>query len=168
VTWIGVTYMIWSLPAILLAPLAGRIADRRRRSSMILFFGLTQVPFYIIYALSNSLWLVSALFLLHGTLYAFIQPAVDSHVASASLSHARARILGIYSAAGLIGGFVGASGLSLLYSWNYRYPLLAISLGYGLCVCIGGTLIRRAEGRYRLLTDGSRENPQPEEVSQAR
>lgn len=166
VTWIGVTYMIWSLPAILLAPLAGRIADRRRRSSMILLFGLTQVPFYLVYALSNSLWLVSALFLLHGTLYAFIQPAVDSHVASASPSHVRARILGIYSASGLIGGFVGASGLSLLYSWNYRYPLLAICLGYGLCVCIGGTLIRRVEGKYRLLPAMSKVHGEPEEVCQ--
>jgi MFS family permease len=165
VTWIGVTYMIWSLPAIILAPLAGRIADRRRRSSMILLSGLAQVPFYIVYALSNSLWLVSALFLLHGTLYAFIQPAVDSHVASASVSHARARILGIYSAAGLMGGFVGASGLSILYSWNFRYPLFAIGLGYGVCVCVGGTLIRRTEGRSRLIPAVS---TQRQEVSQLR
>jgi MFS family permease len=165
VTWIGVTYMIWSLPAIILAPLAGRIADRRRRSSMILLFGLAQVPFYIVYALSNSLWLVSALFLLHGTLYAFIQPAVDSHVASASVNYARARILGIYSASGLIGGFVGASVLSILYSWSFRYPLFAISLGYGLCVCVGGTLIRRAEGRSSLYPALSTE---AQEVSQIR
>lgn len=149
VTWIGVTYMLWSLPGILLAPLAGRIADRRRRSSMILISGLAQVPLYAVYALSNRFWLIAALFLLHGTLYAFTQPAVDAHVASASASHARARVLGIYSASGLIGGFVGASGLSILYSWDYRYPLLAIGLGYGLCVCIGGMLIRWAEGRQR-------------------
>lgn len=151
VTWIGVTYMLWSLPGILLAPIAGRMADRRRRSSMILISGLAQVPLYVAYALSNQFWLIAALFLLHGTLYAFVQPAVDSHVASASASHARARVLGIYSASGLIGGFVGASGLGILYSWNYRYPLLAIGLGYGLCVCIGGALIRWAEGRQRPL-----------------
>ncbi|HEY1351347.1 MAG TPA: MFS transporter [Ktedonobacteraceae bacterium] len=162
VAWIGLTYMVWSLPGIILAPIAGRIADRRRRSTMILIFGLAQVPLYIVYALSTHFWLVVLVFLLHGTFYAFIQPAVDSHVASASVSHARARILGIYSAAGLIGGFVGASGLGFLYSWNFRSPLLAIGLGYGLCVCIGGTLIRRAESKNRLFPPANRE-PRTEE-----
>lgn len=163
VTWIGLSYMIWSLPGIILAPIAGRIADRRRRSGMILIFGLAQVPLYVLYALSNWFWLVAFLFLVHGTLYAFVQPAVDSHVASASVSHARARILGIYSASGLVGGFVGASGLSFLYSWNFRYPFLAIGLGYGLCVCIGGSLIRWAENRNRLYPSLSTE-PQIEEI----
>ena len=163
VAWIGVTYMIWSLPGIILAPIAGKIADRRRRSGLILLFGLAQVPLYVVYALSNWFWLVAFLFLVHGTLYAFVQPAVDSHVASASVSHARARILGIYSASGLVGGFVGASGLSILYSWDFRYPLLAIGLGYGLCVLIGGSLIRRSEGRNRLYPSLSPE-PQIEEV----
>jgi MFS family permease len=164
VAWIGLTYMVWSLPGIILAPIAGRIADRRRRSTMILIFGLAQVPLYIVYALSTRFWLVVLVFLMHGTFYAFIQPAVDSHVASASVSHARARILGIYSASGLIGGFVGASGLGFLYSWNFRSPLIAIGLGYGLCVCIGGTLIRRAERRNRLFPPVNRE-PQTEEES---
>jgi MFS family permease len=151
VTWIGLTYMFWSIPGILLAPIAGRLADRRRRSSVILICGLAQVPFYFIYGLSNWFWLVALLFLAHGSIYAFIQPAVDSHVASASASHARARIQGLYSAFGLFGGFIGASGFSVLYQINFRYPLFAIGLGYGMCVLLGGALVRRAERNNRLL-----------------
>lgn len=150
VVWIGVTYMLWSIPGILLAPIAGKIADRGRRARMILIFGCAQVPLYITYGLSNSFWLVAALFLVHGTVYAFVQPTVDSHVASASLSHARARVLGLYSAFGLLGGFIGASGFNVLYSWNFRYPLFAIGLGYGICVLIGGSMIYRWERRNRL------------------
>jgi MFS family permease len=151
VTWIGFSYMLWSIPGILLAPIAGRIADRKRRSTMMLIFGLSQVPLYIIYGLSNGFFLVAGLFLVHGTLYAFIQPAVDSHVATAANSRARARIMGLYSAFGLFGGFVGANGFSILYGWNFRYPLFALGLGYGLCVLIGGLLIRKAEQRHRWL-----------------
>ncbi|HEU5378594.1 MAG TPA: MFS transporter [Ktedonobacteraceae bacterium] len=151
VVWIGLTYMLWSIPGILLAPIAGRIADRRRRSTMILIFGLAQVPLYVVYGLSNWFWLVATLFFVHGMVYAFVQPAVDSHVASASASHARARVLGLYSAFGLLGGFVGASGFSFLYSWNFRSPLFAIGLGYGLCVLIGGTMIRFSESKEQLL-----------------
>jgi MFS family permease len=151
VEWIGVSYMFWSIPGIILAPVAGRIADRRRRSTMMLIFGLTQVPLYIIYGLSNQFFLVVALFLLHGTLYAFIQPAVDSHVATAATSQARARIMGLYSAFGVVGAFVGANGSSILYAWNFRYPLFALGIGYGTCVLIGGLLIRLAEKKYRWL-----------------
>jgi len=145
VQWIGISYIFWSLPVIILSPISGRIADRRRRSTMILIFGLGQVPIYMIYGLSNSFILVVALFLLHGALYAFIQPAVDSHVAAASVGKARARIMGLYSAFGLAGAFAGANGSSVLYAWNFRYPLFALGIGYGMCVLIGGLLIRRAE-----------------------
>ncbi len=151
VEWIGASYMFWSLPVILLAPIAGRIADRRRRSTIILIFGLSQVPLYLIYGLSNWFILVIALFLLQGTLYAFIQPAVDAHVATAAASGARAQIMSLYSAFGLAGGFVGANGFSILYAWNFRSPLFALGIGYGVCVLIGGLLIRRAEKKYHWL-----------------
>ncbi|HEY7350631.1 MAG TPA: MFS transporter [Ktedonobacterales bacterium] len=151
VEWIGASYIFWAIPGILLAPLAGRIADRRRRSTMMLVFGLSQVPLYMVYGLSNWFFLVAALYLAHGTLYAFIQPAVDSHVATAAASQARARVMGMYSTFGLLGAFVGANGLSLLYGWNFRAPLFAMGIGYGACVLIGGLLIRQAEKQHRWL-----------------
>jgi MFS family permease len=151
VEWIGASYAFWALPGLFLAPFAGRIADRRRRSAMILLFGLAQIPVYVVYGLANWFFLVAAFFLVHGTLYAFIQPAVDSHVATAASSQARARIMGLYSAFGLIGAFVGANGFSVLYEWNFRLPLFAMGLGYGTCVLIGGLMIRRSELKYGWL-----------------
>ncbi len=145
ITWIGVAYIFWSLPTILLAQFAGRLADRRRRSTIMLIFGLTQVPLYITYGLLNQFWLLLLLFSVQGILYAFIQPAVDSHVATFAASRARARIMGLYSAAGLLGAFVGANGFGVLYGWNFRYPLFALGIGYGLCVLVGGLMIRRSE-----------------------
>lgn len=162
VTWIGITYVFWAIPGIILAPIAGRIADRRRRSTMMLIFGLSQVPLYMIYGFSNTFFLVMALFLVHGTVYAFIQPAVDSHVATAAASQARARIMGLYSAFGLIGAFVGANVFSVLYGWNFRAPLFALGVGYGACILIGGLLIRRAEQKYRWLYKPRGEQAPPE------
>jgi MFS family permease len=152
VEWIGASYMFWAIPGILLTPFAGRLADYRRRSTLMLLFGLAQVPLYVVYGFANWFLLVAMLYLVHGTLYAFIQPAVDSHVATASASTARARSMGLYSAFGLLGAFVGANGLSVLYGWNFRFPLFALGIGYGTCVLIGALLIRRAEKRYRWLS----------------
>lgn len=162
ITWIGVSYMCWSLPGIVLAPWAGKLADRRRRSNMILLFGLAQVPLYVAYGLSNSFWLLLVLFVLHGTCWIFVQPAVDSHLANASSEGVRARIQGIFSGAGLLGGFVGASCFGVLYGWNYRLPLFAMGLGYGLCVLIGGLLIRRCERKRAMLAPVSSEQHLPE------
>ncbi len=152
---IGLAYVMWALPTTLLSPFSGRIADRRRRSTLILIFGLAQVPIYIAYGLLNVVWIILLFFILHGIVYAFIQPAVDASVAAASLSGMRARVQGLYTTFGLLGAFIGASSFSSLYSINFRYPLFALGLGYGSCVLIGGLLIRRAERRTLLREDAT-------------
>lgn len=149
---IGLAYVTWAGPSIVLSPVGGRVADRRRRSALILIFGLAQVPFYIVYGLANAAWLVVALFALHAVIYAFIAPAVDAHVAAASPPDARARVQSAYSAMGLIGAFVGANALTALYAVNFRLPLFALGAAYGICVLAGGLVIRTSEARRLVAT----------------
>jgi len=151
ITWIGISYMCWSLPGILLAPFTGKLADRRRRSTLILFFGLAQVPVYLAYGLLDTFWPLLPLFVVHGAFWIFVQPAVDSHLANASVGQARARIQGLFAGAGLMGGFVGASCFGFLYDWDFHSPLFAIGLGYGACILIGGTMIRFYERQRAVM-----------------
>jgi MFS family permease len=166
VTVIGLAYVAWAGPSIVLSPVGGRIADRRRRSALILLFGLAQVPFYAVYSLANAAWLIVALFALHAVVYAFIGPAVDAHVAAASLPEARARVQSAYSAAGLIGAFVGANTLTPLYAVSFRLPLVALGAIYGACVLAGGLMIRSAEAR-RLVATPAAPAPLPQYDSPA-
>lgn len=147
---IGIAYMAWSIPNIILSPIGGRLADRYRRSLMIAIFGLAQVPLYILYGLVTMASLVVVLFALHGLFYAFIQPAVDAHVASSSRSDMRARVQGMYSTAGLLGAFFGANLFSTLYAINYRFPLFTMGSIFGLCVILGSILVRISESRAKL------------------
>jgi MFS family permease len=153
VALIGLAYIMWAIPNTLLSPITGRLADRASRSLLILIFGLAQVPLYITYGLANSALLVVALFTVHGAVYAFIQPAVDSLVATSSASGMRARVQGLFSTIGLIGAFVGASGFSPLYTLNFRFPLFAMGIAFGTCVLIGGSMIRIAETRKRKIVE---------------
>src|SRR5258708_8596215 len=59
---IGLAYVTWAAPSILLSPAGGRAADRSRRSRLILVFGLAQVPLYFVYGLASSALLVGGLF----------------------------------------------------------------------------------------------------------
>lgn len=148
---IGFAYVAFSIPSIIVAPFGGRVADRRRRSSLILIFGLVQVPIYVIYGLANTILIVVVFFIIHGVVYSMMEPAVDAHVANSTIAGARARIQGLYSAAGIFGGFVGASGCTFLYGFNFRLPLFTIGVVFGICVIIGGILIRISESRNSAL-----------------
>jgi len=165
---IGIAYVVFSIPSIITSPFGGRIADRRRRSTLILVFGLLQVPLYIIYGLANSVLLVIALFGVHGVVYSLAQPAVDAHVASSSFAGARARIQGLYSAFGLAGGFVGASGSSLLYGLSFRLPLPAIGLVFGICVLVGGIMIRISEARRKTPARADKRDGEQEVITTSR
>ncbi len=148
VAMIGVAYMAWSIPNIICSPLGGRLADRKRRSLLIAIFGLAQVPIYILYGFATMIIFVIVLFAIHGIFYAFIQPAVDAHVATASGNSAiRARVQSMYSTVGLVGAFFGANVLSPLYGINYRLPLFSMGCLFGLCVIVGSILVRLSEGR---------------------
>lgn len=140
-TMIGGLYMLWSIPNIVLSPLGGRVADRFPRRWLILLCGLGQVPLYVIYGLSNSVLLVMSIFVVHGVLYAFIMPAIDSHVSTSSREDLRARVQGMYAAVGFLGALAGSNGLTPLYHLNFRLPLFAMGAGYGICLVVGSGLI---------------------------
>jgi MFS family permease len=147
ITLIGLSYAVWALPNVILTPIGGRIADRMRRSTLILVFGALQIPCYIAFGLLNSIGVAMVVFAIHGAVYAMMQPAVDANLAAFSPPAARARAQGLYSALGMVGAFLAANTLSYLYGINFRLPLFVMAVGFGLCVLIGGVMVRVAEER---------------------
>lgn len=146
---IGLAYSVWALPNVFGAPLGGRMADRARRSTLVLALGLAQVPMYAAYGLLTAVIPVLVVFGLHGAIFALMQPSVDATLAAAAPPDARARVQGLYSAVGLAAAFVAANSLSALYGVNFRLPLLVMAACFAICVLVGGALIRRAERAVR-------------------
>jgi MFS family permease len=144
---IGLVFAIAAIPIILLSPISGRIADRSRRSRLILTFGLVMVPIYISYGLSNSILLVICLYAVHGSIFGIVQPAVDAHVAASSPPDARGRVQGMYTTIGLASAFIGSIGLTFLYGINFRLPLFTLAVVSCICVLVGGTMVRVSEAR---------------------
>ena len=163
ITIIGLSYAVWSLPNVVLTPLGGRIADRVRRSTLILVFGILQIPCYVTFAFLSSVPAVLALFAVHGAIYAMMQPAVDANLAAFSPPEARARAQGVYGAIGMVGAFIASNVLSALYGINFRLPLLVMAAAFGLCVLVGGAFVRVGETRL-LQADRGRERHTVEAV----
>ena len=149
VTLIGLGYAAWSLPNMVLSPVGGRMADRKRRSAIILLLGLAQAPFQVAYGLVTEILVVIGLFAVHGAVYGLMQPSIDAHLAAFSPPHARARAQSIYAATSMAGAFCAANILTILYGVDYRLPMFAMAAAFSLCVVAGGALVRMAEGRAR-------------------
>ncbi len=147
VALIGLAYALWAVPNVLGSPLGGRVADRARRSTIILLLGLLQVPLYVGYGLASSILPVLIIFTVHGGVYALMQPSVDANLAAYSPPDARARIQSVYATVGLASGFISANTLTVLYGLNFRLPLFAMAAGFGLCVLVGGICVRFSERR---------------------
>jgi MFS family permease len=147
VAMIGISYAVWAAPNVVLTPFGGRVADRMRRSTLILIFGVLQIPCYIGFGLLNSIPVALVLFFIHGAVYAMMQPAVDANLAAFSPPAARARAQGLYSALGTAGAFLAANTLSALYGINFRLPLFVQAAGFGVCLLVGGIMVRIAESR---------------------
>jgi len=145
VALIGLAYALWAVPNVLGSPLGGRVADRARRSTVILLLGLLQVPLYAGYGLSSSILPVLIIFMVHGGVYALMQPSVDANLAAYSPPDARARTQSVYATVGLASGFISANTLTVLYGLNFRLPLFAMAAGFGLCVLVGGSCVRLSE-----------------------
>ncbi|GCE47649.1 putative MFS family arabinose efflux permease [Thermosporothrix hazakensis] len=141
VTVVGIIYMLWSVPNIILSPLGGRLADRLSRKWIILVGGLLQVPLYMAYGLANSATLVGILFVIHGAVYGLMLPALDAHVATSSTANTRAQIQGLYNMFGFMGAFVGSTLFLPLYHLNFRLPLVVNGIGYGISILIGCLII---------------------------
>lgn len=54
---------------------------------------------------------------------------------------------GVYSSIGLAGACVGANGFTWLYEVDFRLPLLGLGVACGVCVLVGGLLVRLGEAR---------------------
>jgi MFS family permease len=155
IAMIGVTYSIWALPSAIIAPFGGHLADRYRRSVLILGGGLAQVPIYLVYAGARSIYPVMAFFAVQACLYAVISPAVDAHVARSSPAPLRGRVQSIYTAVGVAGAFASASALVPLYALDYRLPILVLGAAYGVFVLIGGVLVLTSERKHEFDVQGS-------------
>ena len=94
-----------------------------------------------------------------------MEPAVDAHLANSTIPGARARIQGLYSAAGIIGAFVGATGCTFLYALNFRLPLFAIGVFFGICVIVGGILVHISESRNSVLLKTDAGNVQQKAIT---
>lgn len=123
---IGLSFTTFAIPIILLAPIAGRMADRTGRYWYVLLGIAVCGVLFVIYGLPiNPLWLV-ILSVPEGVAAAFARTAADGLLADATPPEMRGRIQAVYSAAGTGSAFVVATVSGFIYGLYRGLPFFMV------------------------------------------
>jgi MFS family permease len=148
-TLIGLTFVTFSLPVMLLMPLTGKLADKYSLAPLVAIPGVLISFVYLTYGFTSNLLLITSIGLLEGTFIAIMAPASSAFIANLSPDNARGRLQGIMSTSRTLGGFVSSMLVAILYQWGSLYPFLMLAGVQLLVSIVGGVIIWRIEKRTR-------------------
>lgn len=148
---IGITFITFSLPLMLLMPITGKMADKYRLAPLIAIPSVLASFVYLTYGFTSNLLLITLLGLVEGTFIAIMVPAQSAFLANLSPENARGRLQGLVSTARTIAGFTSAMLTALLYGVNHSYPWFMLFGTQIVISLVGGLLVWRVERRTRTL-----------------
>jgi MFS family permease len=131
---VGPFYLVYSLMAVAVRFLGGRLADRLERRQVILpsLVGLSAG----VLALSGlqSTWLLVLVGVINGTAHGFLYPAASAMAFDLAPAAGRGKALAVFNCAILAGGMAGAIGfgwLAELMGYRLGFACLGLTLGFG-------------------------------------
>ena len=133
---IGLSYTVYAVIALVLAPLSGRFSDRRGRYRPILVSLVIYAAIYCAYALPvSAIWLVS-LSATEGIAGGIVRSALDGLLADVTPLALRGRVQANYTAASTGGAFVMAALAGVLYGVSPGLPFAVVGLAF-FAACAG-------------------------------
>ncbi len=140
---IGLTFLSFALPVMLLSPMLGRFIDHQG-GFLALVGGMAGIAICgLLYPLVPEVWFVVVVGIAEGTAFAFLSPALFLLVSRASPPGRSSTAQGLVGAAGTSGTIVASLLAGVLADVDLRYPFYATGLGAMAALLIGLALGRR-------------------------
>jgi MFS family permease len=147
--FIGLTFVLFALPMLVVSPFAGRLVDRGAGTPAILFGSLATSAAGLLYGLIRDPLLVLPISVFESVGFSFLSPALYRLVALGTPAGRASTAQGLFGAAGTLGFIVASLTAGLLAGIDLRLPLFTfaavsvVALLVGLAV--GGPLLWRAQ-----------------------
>ena len=140
---IGLSFVTFSLPVVLLSPFTGRLVDREG-GFIALVVGMGGVAVCgVLYPLIPEIWFVVVLGLVEGTAFAFASPALYLLVARSSPPGRSSTAQGLFGAAGTVGTIVASLLAGTLAAQDLRFPFYTAGIVTGAALLLGLAIGRR-------------------------
>lgn len=166
---IGITFAAFSIPVLVLSPIAGRLIDRRGGYAILVAGVATVALSGPLYPLIPAVWWVVVLSLVEGSAFALVSPALYALVARATPPGRSSTAQGIFGAAGTVGTISASLAAGAAAAVDLRLPFLvtgvAIGLSLVLGLAIGGPVLPRAMRARGLAAPGVVPEVLPEPVA---
>ena len=158
VAWIGVTFALFGLPILVLAPIAGRIVDRIGGLPFAVFGGAGIALAGFVYTLAQDPVFPVVVGVFEATAVAFLGPALFAILAAGSPRGRSSTTQGFFGSAGTLAFITGALVAGQLLAADLHYPFYFFAVVASLCFAAGWLILRgaaasRTSGR---LTEGAR------------
>jgi MFS family permease len=142
VTWIGITYVLFATPVVLVAPFAGRLVDRLGGLRFAVVGGMVVGVALLTYALAFEPYLPGVVIVIEATANAFLGPAMFAILAGGTPSGRSSTTQGLFGAAGTIAFVIASMITGVLFAIDTRYPFLIFG-GVVLAFFLAGAFIVR-------------------------
>lgn len=158
---IGVTFAAFSIPVLVLSPVAGRLIDRRGGYGILVVGVATVALSGPLYPLVPEVWWVVVLSLVEGAAFAMVSPALFSLVARATPPGRSSTAQGIFGSAGTVGTITASLAAGAAAGIDLRLPFVVTGVAIGSCLllglALGGSQLPRT--MRRRAPSGARTNP---------
>jgi len=164
-TLIGLTFVTFSLPLMVLMPFTGKMADKFRIAPLLAIPGALISIVYLVYGVTENLLLITSIGLVEGVFIAVMIPALGTYTANLSPSTARGRLQGLMSTARTLAGFTSSMVTAILYGVNHSFPWFMLFATQITISVFGGLLVWWVERRTAKLNSTTAAPPSSERPS---
>ncbi len=142
VAWVGVSFVLFSVPEMLVAPFAGRYVDRNGPLRPIIITGLVIVTTGTIYAVSRSYLVSSFVAPLEAAATAAMMPALYTILGRGSPAGRSSTAQGLFGATSTLGLIVASVVAGGLFEIDMSLPFIFFVVGIAVSMTIGLLLYR--------------------------
>lgn len=125
-TFIGLTYMVYAIPMVIVGPIAGRLSDRVGRLWMMFGAAILVSLCWMSYGIITAFLVILVLGVIEGTMDGIARSANDGYLADHSPAHSHGKAQGLFNAVTQFGSLAGALAGGFLYELGHNIPFLVV------------------------------------------
>jgi DHA1 family multidrug resistance protein-like MFS transporter len=144
VAWVGLTFVVFAVPEMIVSPIAGRLVDRRGPVAIILASGVVIIFSGIVYATAGSYLVPSVMVPFEAAATAAMTPALFAMLSRGAPPGRSSTAQGIFGATSTLALVVASLVAGTLFERGIGLPFWFFVVGMVVCLAVGLLIYRSA------------------------
>jgi len=155
IAWVGATFVLFAIPEMIVAPVAGRYVDRKGPAGFIVGSGLVILVSGSIYALASEPLLPTLVVPVEAAATAAMTPALFALLARGTPAGRASTAQGLFGAISTLALVVASVVAGALFEMDMALPFWFFVIGMAACLALGLLIYRSAEPRVPVAAPGA-------------